>query len=69
MESMSVSRRTMLKGGASAAALAAAANVLTPRRTSAAREQKLVFWLQPNFNPTADQILETRRAPSPGRRG
>ena len=28
------------------------------RKTFAAREHKLVFWLQPNFNATADRILE-----------
>ena len=53
-----VTRRTVLKSGAGAAAFAATANLLTPRRTLAARDQKLVVWQQPNFNPTADRILE-----------
>ena len=51
-------RRTVLKTGLGAAAFATTANILTPLKTFAAREQKLVFWLQPNFNPTADRILE-----------
>ena len=41
-----------------AATLAATAHGLNPRKTFAARDHKLVFWLQPNFNATADQILE-----------
>ena len=53
-----VTRRSILKAGAGGAAFAATATILTPRRTLAARDQKLVFWLQPNFNPTADRILE-----------
>ena len=51
------SRRAILKGGV-AATLAATAHGLNPRKTFAAREHKLVFWLQPNFNATADRILE-----------
>lgn len=51
------SRRDILKGGV-AATLAATAHGLNPRKTFAAREHKLVFWLQPNFNATADRILE-----------
>ena len=51
------SRRAILKGGV-AATLAATAHGLNPRKTFAARDHKLVFWLQPNFNATADQILE-----------
>jgi multiple sugar transport system substrate-binding protein len=56
MASHDPTRRTVLKAGAGAAAFAA--TVLTARKSLAAREQKLVFWLQPNFNPTADRILE-----------
>src|SRR6516162_3532274 len=57
---MTVTRRTLLKAAGGAAAFAATtANVLTSRKAcAAARDQKLVFWLQPNFNPTADRILE-----------
>jgi multiple sugar transport system substrate-binding protein len=51
-------RRAVLKAGAGAAAFVATATVLTSRKSLAAREHKLVFWLQPNFNPTADRILE-----------
>ncbi len=58
MDSPKLSRRTMLKAGAGAAAFATTANIFTPRKTFAARAEKLVFWLQPNFNPTADKILE-----------
>src|SRR5262245_29112149 len=58
MDSHRLTRRTVLKAGVGAAAFATTADILTPRRTLAARDQKLVFWLQPNFNPTADRILE-----------
>ncbi len=58
MKSQKLTRRTVLKAGVGAAAFAATASILTPLKTFAAREQKLVFWLQPNFNPTADRILE-----------
>ena len=53
-----LTRRDLLKTGAAAATFAATTNLLTPRRTLAARDHKLVFWLQPNFNPTADKVLE-----------
>ena len=53
-----LSRRAILKGGVAAATVASTTHGLTPRKTFAAREQKLVFWLQPNFNATADRILE-----------
>jgi len=58
MASPKLTRRAVLRAGAGAAAFATTTNLLTPRRTLAARDQKLVFWLQPNFNPTADKILE-----------
>ncbi len=58
MESQKLTRRTVLKAGVGAAVFGTTANILTPLKTFAAREQKLVFWLQPNFNPTADRILE-----------
>jgi multiple sugar transport system substrate-binding protein len=58
MESPKLTRRTVLKAGAGAAAFATTTNIFTPLKTFAARDQKLVFWLQPNFNPTADRILE-----------
>jgi ABC-type glycerol-3-phosphate transport system substrate-binding protein len=58
MESPKLPRRTVLKTGAGAAAFAATTNIFTPLKTFAARDQKLIFWLQPNFNPTADRILE-----------
>lgn len=50
-------RRTLLKAGASAAAFAATTNIFTPLKTFAARQQKLVFWMQPLFNPKADEIM------------
>ena len=58
MESPKLTRRTLLKAGAGAAAFATTTNIFTPLKTFAARDQKLIFWLQPNFNPTADKILE-----------
>jgi hypothetical protein len=62
MNSPKLDRRTFLqvglKAGAGAAAFATTTNIFTPLKTFAARDQKLVFWLQPNFNPTADRILE-----------
>ena len=58
MERNGLTRRQVLKTGAATAAFAASSRVLTPRKSVAAREQKLVFWLQPNFNPTADRLLE-----------
>jgi ABC-type glycerol-3-phosphate transport system substrate-binding protein len=58
METPKLDRRTVLKAGAGAAAFATTTNIFTPLKTFAARDQKLVFWLQPNFNPTADRILE-----------
>ena len=58
MESPKLTRRTLLKAGAGAAAFATTSNIFTPLKTFAARDQKLIFWLQPNFNPTADKILE-----------
>ena len=63
------SRRAILKGGV-AATLAATAHALNPRKTFAARDHKLVFWLQPNFNATADQSSRSRSGRTPtGRRG
>jgi multiple sugar transport system substrate-binding protein len=41
-----------------AATVAATAHGLSPRKAFAARDHKLVFWLQPNFNATADRVLE-----------
>ena len=41
-----LTRRDLLKTGAAAATFAATTNLLTPRRTLAARDHKLVFWLQ-----------------------
>ena len=58
MDSPKLTRRTLLKAGAGAAAFATTTNIFTPLKTFAARDQKLIFWLQPNFNPTADKILE-----------
>jgi multiple sugar transport system substrate-binding protein len=49
----SMSRRTVLRLGAAAAGTA----IFTPRRSSAAREQKLIFWMQPLFNKEADEIM------------
>ena len=58
MKRHELTRRTILKAGLAAATFATTGNVFTPRKAVAARDQKLVFWLQPNFNPTADKILE-----------
>jgi multiple sugar transport system substrate-binding protein len=59
MDTSRLTRRNVLKLGAAAtAAFATTTNIFTPLKTFAARDQKLVFWLQPNFNPTADKILE-----------
>ena len=58
MKTPKLNRRTVLKAGAGAAAFATTTNLFTPLKTFAARDQKLVFWLQPNFNLTADRILE-----------
>lgn len=60
MLSRQMTRRTLLKTGAGAAAFAATGNILTPSKTFAARDQKLIFWLQPNFNKAADDILEAQ---------
>lgn len=49
------SRRQVTKFGAAAVA-GLSASFMTTRRASA-REAKLVFWLQPNFNKTADDLL------------
>src|SRR5262249_24550714 len=53
MGHVSMSRRTVLRLGAAAAGAA----IFTPRRSSAAREQKLIFWMQPLFNKEADEIM------------
>jgi len=58
MKPPELSRRTIMKAGLAAATFVATTNAWTPRKTVAARDQKLVFWLQPNFNATADRILE-----------
>jgi multiple sugar transport system substrate-binding protein len=50
-------RRAVLRGGLALGA-AATVNVVTARKSFGAREHKLVVWQQPNFNPTADKILE-----------
>lgn len=50
----SMSRRTVLKLGAT---VAAATHLLPPRKSFAAREQKLIFWMQPLFNKDADEIM------------
>ena len=51
-----ITRRRALKLGAGTAAFATTFNIISPRKT-AARDKKLVFWLQPNFNKTADDLL------------
>ncbi len=55
MGSKKYTRREAIKLGAGAA-FGLSAGILTPRKTLA-REAKLVFWLQPNFNKTADDLL------------
>ncbi len=58
MQPPGLTRRSVLKAGAGLAAFATTSTILTPLKTHAAREQRLVFWLQPNFNPVADKVLE-----------
>lgn len=55
MGTTKLTRRQTVKAGVGAATFATF-NVITTRK-SAAREAKLVFWLQPNFNSTADDLL------------
>ncbi|MEO1019865.1 MAG: extracellular solute-binding protein, partial [Pseudomonadota bacterium] len=51
-------RRRAVQLGAGTAAMAATPNLLLSRPAQAQdRDKKLIFWLQPNFNETADQIL------------
>ncbi len=53
-----LTRRRAVQLGAGTAAIAATPNLLLSRPAQAQdRDQKLIFWLQPNFNETADQIL------------
>jgi len=58
MRTPRLSRRSVLMAGVGLGAFATTSRILTPLKTHAAREQKLVFWLQPNFNPVADKVLE-----------
>ncbi|MEM7025772.1 MAG: extracellular solute-binding protein, partial [Pseudomonadota bacterium] len=51
-----LTRRQSIKLGAATAAFTATFNIISPRKT-AARDAKLVFWLQPNFNKAADDLL------------
>jgi multiple sugar transport system substrate-binding protein len=55
MGDTTITRRRALQVGAGTAAFATF-NIISPRKTLA-RDKKLVFWLQPNFNPTADDLL------------
>jgi multiple sugar transport system substrate-binding protein len=57
MTTTKLSRRQMLKLGAGAAAVVAAPALITTRKAYAASDKKLSFWLQPNFNKTADDLL------------
>ena len=57
MTDWKITRRTVLKAGASAAAFAATANIFTPMKTRAARKEKLVFWMQPLFSKQADAVM------------
>jgi multiple sugar transport system substrate-binding protein len=57
MDGKRISRRTVLKLGASTAAFAATTHIVTPQRGFAARPQKLIFWMQPLFNKEADEIM------------
>jgi multiple sugar transport system substrate-binding protein len=56
MDKSTLTRRQTIKLGAATAAFTATFNIISPRKT-AARDAKLVFWLQPNFNTTADDLL------------
>jgi hypothetical protein len=56
MNKSTLTRRQTIKLGAATAAFTATFNIISPRKT-AARDAKLVFWLQPNFNTTADDLL------------
>lgn len=50
------SRRSFLKTGVgAAAATAAGVQLMIPRRSLAAREQKLIYWHLPTFTPLADE--------------
>ena len=55
-----LTRRQILKAGTGAAAVAATTNIFTARRSLAQRSKKIVFWLQPNFNPVADKTMESQ---------
>jgi multiple sugar transport system substrate-binding protein len=59
MTTRRINRRKAIKLGAGAAALGMSASLMLPRKTLA-RDAKLVFWLQPNFNKTADDLLESQ---------
>ncbi len=53
-----LTRRRAVQLGAGTAAVAATPNLLLSRPAQAQdRDKKLIFWLQPNFNETADQML------------
>lgn len=56
MDKATLTRRQTIKLGAASAAFTATFNIVSPRK-AAARDAKLVFWLQPNFNKTADDLL------------
>jgi len=56
MAKLTLNRRQTIKLGAATAAFTTTFNIISPRKT-AARDAKLVFWLQPNFNKTADDLL------------
>lgn len=56
MAKTTITRRQFGKLGAGAAALGFTTNIFVPRRAHA-RDAKLVFWLQPNFNAKADDLL------------
>ena len=57
MAGTKVTRRTVLKAGVSAAALAAGTSIFKPLRSFGARKEKLVFWMQPLFNKEADELM------------
>jgi multiple sugar transport system substrate-binding protein len=57
MKRSTFTRRQALAYGAAVAATTMSAGIITTRKAHAARDAKLVFWLQPNFNKTADDLL------------
>ena len=56
-----ITRRRMIKTsvGIGAVAFLGTTNILTPKRTLAARDKKIVYWHVPTFTPMADEATRT----------